>query len=282
MKIPPPVKVSQDKVTFNVSEIEPILQGPALDVKPFSPRSVVLTNRAGEKKTMLIRPARREEAPALLKYISAEFLGAEDLDEVPDFYDIVGARVYAEILGWYRARLKDPYNLLGLCGGELTGFANGRLMNEEINISLHTLAFDRGFRAGAAMYYAKCQYCFEDLGQEEFWSTFESYNGWKRWGVGMAQPSYPWPDLQHELGGGRVYYLTRKYWESTVRDYLAENYGIRIEREVSPELLAENQGLGFPQPPEPEPVPEPAPAPEPESAPLAPPSPEALPPLPGA
>ncbi len=249
MKIPPPVKVSQDKVIFDVSEIEAILQAPPLDVKPFAPRSVVLTNRAGESKTMLIRPARREEAPGLLRFISREFLGTEDLDQVPDFYDIVGARVYAEILGWYRSRLKDPYNLVGLCGGELTAFANGRLMNEEINISLHTLAFDRGFRAGAAMYYAKCQYCFEDLGQEEFWSTFESYNGWKRWGVGMAQPTYPWPDLQHELGGGRVYYLTRKYWESTARDYLAENYGIRIEREVSPKLLEENRDIGSRTPP---------------------------------
>lgn len=252
MKIPPPVRVSQEKVTFGVDEIEPILQAPPLDVEPFAPRSVVLTNRAGETKTMLIRPARREEARPLLQYVSDRFLGSENLDEVPDFYDIVGARVYAEILGWYRSRLKDPYTLLGLCSGELTGFANGRLMNEQINISLHTLAFDRGFRAGAAMYYAKCQYCFEDLGQDEFWSTFESYNGWKRWGVGMAQPSYPWPDLQHELGGGRVYYLTRKYWESTARDYLVESYGIRMEREVPRQLLEENETLRFPPLPEPE------------------------------
>lgn len=262
MKIPPPVKVSQEKITFDVSEIEAVLRGPALDVKSFAPRSVILKNRQGETKTMLIRPARREEAPALLKFIAEEFLRAENLEEVPDFYDIVGARVYAEILGWYRSRLKDPYNLLGLCDGELTGFANGRLMNEEINISLHTLAFDRGFRAGAAMYYAKCQYCFEDLGQEEFWSTFESYNGWKRWGVGMAQPTYPWPDLQHELGGGRVYYLTRKYWESTARDYLAENYDIEIDREVSRGLLAANETIRFPRLPEPAPKPDPSPAPE--------------------
>lgn len=254
MKITPPVKVSRDIITFSVSEIEAILQAPLLDVQPFAPRSVILSNQSGEARTMLIRAARREEAPGLLRFISENFFGAEDLDQVPDFTDLIGARVYAEVLGWYRARLKDSYNLLSLGGGELIGFANGRLMNEEININLHTLAFDRDDRIEAAMYYARCQYCFEDLGQDELWSTFESYDGWKHWGVGMAQPSYPWPDLQHELGGGRVYYLIRKYWESTVRDYLAENYGIRVEREVSPELLAENEATKFPRPPSPEPV----------------------------
>ncbi len=261
MKITPLAKVSQDVITFSVSEIEAILQAPLLDVPPFAPRSVILSSQSGEAETMLIRPARREEAPSLLRFISEKFFGAEDLDQAPDFTDLIGARVYAEVLGWYRARLKDSYNLLALSGGELIGLANGRLMNEEININLHTLAFDRDHRIEAALYCARCQYCFEDLGQDELWSAFESYDGWKHWGVGMAQPSYPWPDLQHELGGGRVYYLTRKYWESTVRGYLAENYGIRIEREVSPELMAENESIKFPPPPAPEPVEPETPAP---------------------
>ena len=67
-----------------------------------------------------------------------------------DFYDIVGARVYSEVLGWYRKRLKDPYTLVGLVDGVWAGFANGRLMNEDINISLHTMALIRGGRIGAA------------------------------------------------------------------------------------------------------------------------------------
>ena len=125
MKIPPPVKVSQDKIIFDVSEIEAILQAPPMDVKPFEPRSVLLKNREGETKTMLVREAKLEEAVPLLKIIRERFLQEENLDEVKDFYDIVGARVYAEILGWYRHRLKDPYTLVGLCDGELTGFANG-------------------------------------------------------------------------------------------------------------------------------------------------------------
>jgi hypothetical protein len=58
-----------------------------------------------------------------------------------DFYDIVGARVYAEVLGWIRNRLKDPYQLIGVIDGHVVAFWNGRLMNEDINISLHSMAF---------------------------------------------------------------------------------------------------------------------------------------------
>ncbi len=69
MKVQPPVKVSQDKITFDVSEIEAILQPPPMDVKPFEPRSVFLKNRDGETKTMLVRAAKLEEAKPLLKII---------------------------------------------------------------------------------------------------------------------------------------------------------------------------------------------------------------------
>jgi len=34
-------------------------------------------------------------------------------------------------------------------------------MNEDINISLHTMALLRGGRIGAVMYYAKAYYAFE-------------------------------------------------------------------------------------------------------------------------
>ena len=43
-----------------------------------------------------------------------------------------------------------------------------------------------------------------------------------RWAVGMAQPSYPWPQYQHELGGARVYYVTKKYWDTVVKDYVRQ------------------------------------------------------------
>jgi len=237
MRKNPPEKVSQDKVIFDVSEIEPLLSGPSLHLKPWEPVSVKL--KTGE--TMLIREAKKEEAPLLLSYLQ------EVMKVDHDFYDIVGARVYAEVLGWYRNRLKDPYTLLGLIDGKLAGFANGRLMNKDINISLHTMAFKRGARVGAIMYYAKTFYAFEILGNKEFWATYESYNGWKRWGVGMAQPSYPWPDYQHELGGARVYYITKEYWDAVVREYIEDYISTKFEKPVSEELLKKNEKLILPE-----------------------------------
>lgn len=235
----PPEKVSQEKITFDVRELEPILSGPESVLPPFEPAYVELKDGS----IMVIREARKEEAPDLLKYVR------QLLDVDHDFYDIVGARVYAEILGWYRNRLKDPYTLVGLIDGKLAGFANGRVMNEKINISLHTLAFVRGLKVGAIMYYAKAAYAFEVLGNEEWWATYESYNGFKRWGIGMAQPSYPWPEYQHELGGARVYYVTKKYWETTVKKYLSDYIGAEFKRPVPEELLKKNEKLIIPDTP---------------------------------
>jgi len=237
MRKDPPEKVSQNQVIFDVSEIEPILCGPAMKMLPWEPVSIEL--KTGE--VMVVRAAEKEEAPMLLSYLK------KVMEVEHDFYDIVGARVYSEVLGWYRNRLKDPYTLLGLIDGKLVGFANGRLMNEDINISLHSMAFKRGGRIGAAMYYTKCYYAFEILGNQEFWATYESYNGWKRWGIGMAQPSYPWPDYQHELGGARVYYVTRDYWDSVVKDYLEGYLGAKFSKDVSAELLAKNKTMILPE-----------------------------------
>ena len=235
----PPEKVSQEKITFDVRELEPLLAPPESDMPPFEPAYAELKDGS----ILYIRSARKEEAPKLLEFIK-KFL---DIDH--DFYDIVGARVYAEILGWYRNRLKDPYVLIGLIDGKLAGFANGRLMNEDINISLHTMAFVRGLKVGAIMYYAKAQYAFEVLGNKEWWATYESYNGLKRWGIGMAQPSYPWTEYQHELGGARVYYITKKYWETTVKRYLEDYIKTKLIRPVPPEIEERNKELIIPEEP---------------------------------
>ncbi|MBU4561520.1 N-acetyltransferase [bacterium] len=237
MRKEPPEKVSQEKITFDVRELEPLLSPPLMKVKPFAPAWVRLKN--GEN--LLIRPAKKSEAPLLLNYVKKMI----DIDH--DFYDIVGVRVCAEILGWYRNRLKDPYQFLGLINGEMVGFVNGRLMNEDINISLHTMAFKRGLRIGAILYYAKCEYAFETLKQKEFWATYESYNGLKRWGIGMAQPSYPWPDYQHELGGARVFYMTQKYWSTVVKQYLLDMIGTTLKRPVPKDLLRKNVRLKIPR-----------------------------------
>lgn len=240
MRKDPPEKTSQPELTFPVEEIEPLLSGPSSVLAPFEPGMVELKNG----KTLVIRSLRRDEAPQLLAFLK------KLLDVDHDFYDIVGVRVYAEVLGWLRNRLKDPYQMIGIIDGKLAGFCNGRKMDDEIHISLHSMAFQRGGRVGAAVYYAKAQYAFETLGAKEWWSTFESYNGWMRWGVGMAQQSYPWPEYQHELGGAKVYYITKDSWDSTVKDYVKQVVGNEIVRPVPANLLKASETVQFPEKPE--------------------------------
>lgn len=237
MKYELPCKASQEVLEIDAREIEAILQGPKLDIPPFPECQMKLK----DGRILYIREAKVEEVPAMLSYM-------EKLMKVEhDFYDIVGARVYAEILGWKRKRLKDVYTLVGLVDGVWAGFANGRLMNEDINISLHTMALIRGGRIGAAMYYAKAYYGMEILKNKEWWATYESYNGWLRWGLGMAQPSYPWPDVQHELGGARVYYLTKKYWDTTVKQYVRQMTGSDLDFNVTDEVRKANEKFIVPE-----------------------------------
>ena len=237
MRLPTPEKVTESKITFDVEEIEPILQAPSMDLKPWP--NAMVTLKDGRK--MLIREAKVEEAPQMMEYMK------KVMETDYDFYDIVGARIYAEILGWYRKRLKDPYTLVGMIDGLWVGFANGRLFSEDINISLHTMALDRGGRIGAVMYYAKAFYGFEILGNKEWWATYESYNGWMRWGIGMAQPSYPWPDVQHELGGARVYYVTKKYWDKVVKNYVKQMTGTDLVFDVPDEMVKANEVMRVPE-----------------------------------
>ena len=236
MYLEPPTKVSQETITLDVREIEPLLQAPSMGMPPWPGATVKLR----DGRTLYIREATLDEAPGMMRYM------ARVMDADHDFYDVVGARVYAEIAGWYRSRLKDPYTLVGLVDGEWVGFANGRLKNEDVNISLHTMALARGGRIGAAMYYAKAYYAFEILKNTEWWATYESYNGWHRWGLGMAQPSYPWPEYQHELGGARVYYVTRDYWNAVVKDYIRQMLGADLDFEVPAEVIEANSVMRIP------------------------------------
>jgi hypothetical protein len=237
MYLEPPEKVSQEKIEIDVREIEPLLQAPPMDLKPWPGAMITLK----DGRTMYIREAKLEEAPQMMAYMK------KVMETEHDFYDIVGARVYAEILGWYRKRLKDPYVLVGLIDGLLAGFANGRLMSQDINISLHTMALVRGGRIGAVMYYAKAYYGFEILGNKEWWATYESYNGWHRWGLGMAQPSYPWPEYQHELGGARVYYITKRYWDAAIKNYCRQMIDTDLVFKVPDEIIKKNEVMHIPE-----------------------------------
>ncbi len=236
MRLEPPCSLSEESLTFDVSEIEPLLQAPSMDIKPWPGATVTLK----DGRVLYIREARPDEAPQMISYMKWV------VDAEHDFYDVVGSRCLAEIIGWYRKRIKDPYMLVGLIDGVWAGFANGRLFDEDINISLHTMALIRGGRIGAAMYYAKAYYGFEILGNKEWWATYESYNGWMRWGLGMAQPSYPWPQVQHELGGARVYYISQQYWKKVVKAYLLEMIGTELNFDVPDEIQELNSTLRVP------------------------------------
>ncbi len=107
MKFELPEKASQEVLEIDAREIEAMLQGPAMDLPKWPGAQVKLK----DGRTLYIREARLDEAPKMMEYMKRLM----DVDH--DFYDIVGARVYSEILGWYRHRLKDPYTLVGLIDG---------------------------------------------------------------------------------------------------------------------------------------------------------------------
>jgi hypothetical protein len=237
MKIQPPEPVSVDKMTFDVSELEPLFQAPPMDLKPWPEAMITLQ----DGRVLYIREARPEDVPLMLGFMKRV------MEVEKDFYDIVGVRVYAEILGWHRKRLKDPFHLIGLIDGVWAGLANGRVMNEDIALSLHTMAFARRGRIGWAMYYAKTYHALEILGCKEWWSTFESYNGWRMAGIEMAQPTKPWPEIQHELGGARVYYLTKKYWDSYIKAYASQMIGDTLHFDVPDEIKKRNEVFRVPE-----------------------------------
>jgi len=237
MKLQPPVPVSQQQITIDVSEIEPLLQAPPMKLPPWPEATITLK----DGRILYIREATLEDVPLMLGYMK------KVMEVEKDFYDIVGVRMYGEILGWYRKRIKDPFTLVGLIDGEWVGFANGRFMNEEIAISLHTMTFSRRGRLGWAMYYAKTYYALEVCNCKEWWSTFESYNGWRMAGLEMAQPTKPWPEYQHELGGARIYYVTKKYWDSTVKKFSQEMIGADFNFKVPEEIKKANAVFRVPK-----------------------------------
>jgi hypothetical protein len=236
MKIQPPEQVTVQQMSIDVSELEALLQAPPMKLPPWPEAMITLK----DGRVLYIRSAKEEEAPAMLGYME-KIMKVEH-----DFYDIVGVRVYAEILGWIRKRLKDPFHLVGLIDGEWVGLANGRVMDEKIALSLHTMTFSRRGRIGWAMYYAKTYYAMEILKMQQWWSTFESYNGWRLAGLEMAQPTLPWPQYQHELGGARIYYVDQNSWNGSLKDYAKVMLGQELNFNVTDEVRKMNENFHVP------------------------------------
>ena len=187
-------------------ELEAVLRAPALEMPPYPPKMITLAN----SKKMIVRQAKREEVPVLLQAVRPT------IDIPRDFYDIVGVRLYAELLGWYRHRVRNEYCLVGQVDGYAVGIVNGRMVDEDIGMSYHTLAIDRGLRVGAHLFAAKMEHHIEFLNQQEVWITAESPIGFRRWMIeyGLIEQE----GVQHELGGATSYKLTRElYFETKPR-----------------------------------------------------------------
>jgi hypothetical protein len=178
-------------------ELEMVLRPPQLPMPPYPAKVITLANG----KRMVVRQAQREDVPAILKSVPPCLFIERD------YYDIVSARLYGELLAWYRYRVKSEYCLMGQVDGYLVGIVNGRLETEKVGMSYHTLAIDRGLRIGSHLFAAKMEYHMEQLGQEQVLIVAESPIGFRRWMV--EYPLEP-TKIPHELGGGDSWVLTRE------------------------------------------------------------------------
>jgi hypothetical protein len=215
--VKPAVPISFDSFNFSLEEIEGFLGGipdnPAFQ-KPFVPKSYTMKN--GE--TLIIRPADRSEAPAILKSLKPLI----DTKYDKDFYHLVGTRTYAEVLAWLQHRIKDTYVIVATRkDGELMGVADHRYWDKDVGISLHTLTLKRAERLGVLLYLSKIEHAFDNVGVNEWWATFESPFGF-RLGFRFQHVTKPWPEMQHELGGSRIWYINRQQWEEYVRPFAKE------------------------------------------------------------
>ncbi|GAB4271783.1 MAG: hypothetical protein Kow0029_09730 [Candidatus Rifleibacteriota bacterium] len=182
-------------------DLEKLLRPVDNPIPPFEPKFVTLAN--GEE--MVIRQIDRDEVPALLPHV-LPLLQVER-----DYYDIVSARLYAELLGYYRHRVQDEYVLVAQIDGHLAAIVNGRLLNPDVGVSYHTLALRRGLRIGAHAFAAKMEYHIDVMKQKEVLIVAESPIGFRRWMIEYQLEKRF--NIAHELGGVPSYALTKKLFD---------------------------------------------------------------------
>lgn len=181
-------------------ELEQMLRPPEIDMPMYPPKVITLATG----KLMTVRPIERWEVPAVLKAVKPTM----KIDR--DFYDVVGSRLYSELLAWQKHRCRNAYALIGQVDGILVGCVNGRMLSKKVGISLHTLAIDRGMRVGAHLFAAKMEHHIEHLNQKEVWITAESPIGFRRWMIEYELLKQE--GVQHELGGAESFKLTRELY----------------------------------------------------------------------
>ncbi len=182
-------------------DLEKILRPVDTPMKPYEPKYMLLAS--GE--AVVVRQVERDEIPDLLKHV-------EPLLHVErDFYDVVAARVYSELLAHYRHRYQDQYVLAVQIDGELAAIVNGRQVNPKLGMSLHTLALRRGLRVGAHAFAAKMEYHIDTLGHDEVLIVAESPIGFRRWMIEYKLEKRF--HIPHELGGVPSWALTRELFD---------------------------------------------------------------------
>ncbi|MEA2022982.1 MAG: hypothetical protein U9N79_01685 [Actinomycetota bacterium] len=200
-------------------DLEKILRPTPADMAPYEPKYMLLAS--GE--AAVVRAVDRDEIPDLLKHV-------EPLLHVErDYYDVVAARVYAELLSHYQYRFQDQYVLAVQVDGELAAIVNGRQVTPNLGLSLHTLALRRGLRIGAHAFAAKMEYHFDALGHDEVLIVAESPIGFRRWMIEYKLEKRF--EVPHELGGVPSWALTRELFDA------ARSSLVVGRRPVPPEIL---------------------------------------------
>ncbi|MBU1078299.1 MAG: hypothetical protein KKH98_13460 [Spirochaetes bacterium] len=214
-------------------ELEKKLRPPLLELKDYPAKYITVAS--GDK--MVVRQCTHKDVSVLLGAI-IPLIGA-----TKDFYDIVAARMYAEILGWYRYRVANEYVLAGTIDGEIVGIVNGRLVDKDIGMSYHTLAVRRGLRIGAHLFAAKMEYHLEYLKQSEVWIVAESPIGFRRWMIeySLENRGDKFPKVYHELGGVPTYALTKKLYDKV------KDQKVTGTRPVDSKLLSTADTLKLPE-----------------------------------
>lgn len=184
-----------------IDKMEAQLRPPETFMPPYPAKYITQAN--GDK--LVVTQVEREIVPHLLEAVKPLMTVEKD------FYDIVASRIYSELLGWLRYRVKDEYCLVGTIDGMIVGLVNGRMLDEKVGMSYHTMTIRQGLRIGAQLFAAKMEYHFDYLGQEEVWIVAESPNGFKRWMIEYElEPRF---ETWHELGGVPTYVLTKALWQ---------------------------------------------------------------------
>jgi hypothetical protein len=211
-----------------IEELEAMLRPPTLPMAAYPPKAIELAS--GE--IMVVRPAQIDEVDMMLKVIQPLVWMQRD------YYNVVSARLFAELVGWKTERVRNEYCLVGVVDGVLAGIVNGRLYDDKHGISYHTMTLKRGMRVGSHLFAAKMEYHFEYLGQDEVWIVAESPIGHRRWMI--EYPLQKKFEIQHELGGAPSWMLTRDTY------FTAKSRLVTGTRPVPPELLAKTRPLREP------------------------------------